>query len=101
MRRSPDAGEVSIVTTMNCSNSQSWTQKSEGLWVARDSDGYMLQVCYAKGAWRWGVRPPGGGYDVFSGNEPEAGIAREKADAALRGLMHEILEAREKARKAR
>ena len=75
---------------MKCDNAQPWVQKRAGLWIGRDSDGYSLRVAYRKGAWRWSVRPPGGGYDVYSGTEMDIAMAKKKAEMSLHALMDEI-----------
>jgi hypothetical protein len=79
---------------MKCENAQPWVQKRAGLWVARDSDGYVLRVAYQKGGWHWSLRPPGGGYDVYAGTETDVEKAKEMAERSLRGLMAELLRGR-------
>lgn len=40
--------------------------------------------------WYWSVRPPGGGYEVYSGEEAQLDLAKVKAERALEGLLQEI-----------
>ena len=79
---------------MKCPQASEWTQQANGAWVARDADGYTLRVVRRKGSWQWSVRPPGGGYDVYSGSEADCSSAQQRAEAALQGLMAEILASR-------
>jgi len=79
---------------MKCPQASGWTQQASGAWVARDPDGYTLRVAYRKAAWQWSVRPPGGGYDVYAGSEADCASAQQQAEAALRGLIAEILASR-------
>ena len=76
---------------MKCPQASGWAQQASGAWVARDADGYTLRVVWRKRSWQWSVRPPGGGYDVYTGSEADCLIAQQRAEAALQGLMAEIL----------
>lgn len=71
-------------------NINNWTEQRPGHWITKDSDGYVLRVRSKGGDWLWTVRPPGGGYDVYSGQAPELALAQQQAEAALQGLMDEI-----------
>jgi hypothetical protein len=70
--------------------SKPWTEQRNGSWVARDMDGYTMRVSQKKGSWRWNLRPPGGGYDVYSGTEADRESAQQRAEKAYQGLHEEI-----------
>lgn len=70
--------------------SKPWTEQRTGAWITKDMDGYTMRVSPKKGAWRWSVRPPGGGYDVYSGTEESREIAQQRAEKAYQGLHEEI-----------
>jgi len=82
---------------MKCESSRPWTQERAGLWTARDSDGYTLRVAWKEGAWRWSVRPPSAGYEIFAGVEADVALAKDKAEAALRDFIAELLTSRRRA----
>jgi hypothetical protein len=79
---------------MKCPQASGWAKQASGAWVARDPDGYTLRVVWRKGSWQWSVRPPGGGYDVYTGSETDCSSAQQRAEAALQSLMAEILASR-------
>jgi len=72
------------------STSKPWTQQKSGSWVATDMDGWTMRVSQNKEAWHWTVRPPGGGYDLYSGDEADLSIAQRRAEAALQRIHEEI-----------
>lgn len=70
--------------------SKPWTEQRNGVWIARDADGYTLRAGPKKGSWRWTVRPPGAGYDVASGMESDFETAKARAENAYQTLHEEI-----------
>lgn len=75
---------------MSESSSKPWTEKRNGIWIARDSDGYTMRVGPKKEGWQWSLRPPGGGYDVYSGTEADRETAQLRAEEAYKKLHEEI-----------
>ena len=70
--------------------SKPWTKHKDGAWVWRNSDGHTLRVVEKNGSWHWKVRLPSGGYDVYSGIQPDRESAQMEAEKALQGLLEEI-----------
>jgi len=70
--------------------SKPWTEQRNGVWVLRDSDGYTMRVGPKNDIWRWSLRPPGGGYDVYSGTESDRETAQLRAEEAYKKLHEEI-----------
>jgi hypothetical protein len=75
---------------MKCDNARPWSEIRPGYWLFSDSDGYTLRLRFKEGQWKWTVQPPGGGYDLFYGTNPDFQEARDSAEAALRALMDEL-----------
>ena len=81
------------------SSDVTWVQKSESAWAARDIDGYIVKVALRDGSYVWTIRPPGGGYDLFTGSASSATNAKAAAEARLAALASELLSRSPLARK--
>lgn len=68
-----------------------WRQKTTTSWVAKDLDGYALSVRQRGSLWHWTIRPPGGGYDLFTGNAGTADGAKTDAEQRYDAFMAELL----------